>query len=253
MYPSRWSSSLNKEVIHAPSNGTVHCGGAHLLRSCRCRRRCGTHDPRDPPAEWSTASSMLQGSLMPGGPGGMETDVGPASRAGRGRAARGHRRATDSAQMPKNEALGPPRCLASAMFCPCHAIRLRLLSGQFAQFFDRTSGRKRNQGRAPINAGSCTPDTSSEWELTWTPTSPIAPDISALRSRSPDPYSWSELMRRVFSIDILHCTHCGGTAKLIAFITDPPVIRRILSHLRLPTDSPAVTPARPPPQMALDF
>jgi len=60
-------------------------------------------------------------------------------------------------------------------------------------------------------------------------------------------------MRRVFSIDVLHCTHCGGSAKLIAFITDPPVIRRILSHLGLPTDSPAVAPARPPPQLALDF
>ena len=109
-----------------------------------------------------------------------------------------------------------------------------------------------NEG-ARSSVGPCTPDTSSEWELTWTPTSPIAPDISALRSWSPDPYSWSELLRRVFSIDVLHCTHCGGSAKLIAFITDPPVIRRILSHLRLPTDSPAVAPARPPPQTAFDF
>ena len=109
-----------------------------------------------------------------------------------------------------------------------------------------------NEG-ARSSAGPCTPDTASDWELTWTPTSPIAPDLSALRSRSPDPYSWSELMRPVCSIDVLHCTHCGGTAKLIAFITDPPVIRRILSHLRLPTDSPAVAQARPPPQMTLDF
>ncbi len=60
-------------------------------------------------------------------------------------------------------------------------------------------------------------------------------------------------MRRVFSIDVLHCTHCGGRRKLIAFITDPAVIRRILGHLKLATEPPAVAPARPPPQMDFEF
>ncbi|MFT5290576.1 MAG: hypothetical protein ACI82F_002651 [Planctomycetota bacterium] len=70
-------------------------------------------------------------------------------------------------------------------------------------------------------------------------------------SPSSDPYSWSALMRRVFRIDVLHCTHCGGRRKLIAFITHPPDIRRILGHLKLPVDPPPIAPARPPPQ--LDF
>jgi len=60
-------------------------------------------------------------------------------------------------------------------------------------------------------------------------------------------------MRRVFSIDVLHCTRCGGRRRLIALITDPPVVRRILSYLKLPTEAPAIAPARSPPQMALDF
>lgn len=72
-------------------------------------------------------------------------------------------------------------------------------------------------------------------------------------SPSSDPYSWSALMRRVFRIDVLHCTHCGGRRKLIAFITNPPDIRRILLHLKLPVDPPEVAPARPPPQLDFAF
>jgi hypothetical protein len=68
-------------------------------------------------------------------------------------------------------------------------------------------------------------------------------------SRSSGPYSWSALMRRVVQIGVLHCTHCthcthcGGRRKLIAFITNPPDIRRLLLHLKLPADPPAVAPA----------
>ena len=53
-----------------------------------------------------------------------------------------------------------------------------------------------------------------------------------------------ETTHRVVSIPL------RGTA---AYLTDPPVIRRILSHLRLPTEPPAVAPARPPPQMDFEF
>jgi len=34
---------------------------------------------------------------------------------------------------------------------------------------------------------------------------------------------------------------------LIATIEDPAVVRRILTHLGLPTEIPAARPARPPP------
>ncbi len=107
-------------------------------------------------------------------------------------------------------------------------------------------------GGARSSAGPCPPD-SPDGEIDWTPTSPIALGTSTPRSPRHDPYSWSELMRRVFSIDVLRCTSCGGRRKLIAFISDPPVIHRILSHLRLPTEPPAVAPARPPPQMDFEF
>ena len=61
------------------------------------------------------------------------------------------------------------------------------------------------------------------------------------------------MMRRVFAIDVLHCDHCGGRRKLIALITDPMVVRRILRHLELPSEPPPIAAARAPPQMAFAF
>ena len=46
---------------------------------------------------------------------------------------------------------------------------------------------------------------------------------------------------------MLACPRCGDRLELIAFIEDPTVIRRILSHLGLPTEVPTARPARPPP------
>jgi hypothetical protein len=43
--------------------------------------------------------------------------------------------------------------------------------------------------------------------------------------------SWAKLLARVFSIDISKCVHCNGKMKIIASIKDPPVIKRILTHL----------------------
>jgi hypothetical protein len=49
---------------------------------------------------------------------------------------------------------------------------------------------------------------------------------AALRRR------WAELIRRVFEVDPLVCDRCGGQLRVIAFITQPRVIRKILDHLK---------------------
>lgn len=41
--------------------------------------------------------------------------------------------------------------------------------------------------------------------------------------------------------------------RIIAFILDPPVIERILTHIGEPVMPPAVLPARAPPQAELGF
>ena len=61
-------------------------------------------------------------------------------------------------------------------------------------------------------------------------------------------YSWAELMKRVFLVDVLTCPHCGGPRRLLAFILKPSAIERILSHLGLPTEPPKVYPARASPE-----
>ena len=64
---------------------------------------------------------------------------------------------------------------------------------------------------------------------------------------------WAQLIKRVFKKDLEACPHCGGQRVLIAFITDAPVVHRILSHIGLPTEQPAVAPARAPPQFDMGF
>jgi hypothetical protein len=59
---------------------------------------------------------------------------------------------------------------------------------------------------------------------------------------------WAQLLRRVFDIDALECPKCACQLVVLAFISDPPVVERILSHLKLPTSPPPLAPPRPPDQ-----
>jgi hypothetical protein len=60
-------------------------------------------------------------------------------------------------------------------------------------------------------------------------------------------YTWAQMMNRVFKLDVLECPFCKGRRKLIALITDPPVIRAILECLNLLCDPPVLAPSRLPP------
>jgi len=51
----------------------------------------------------------------------------------------------------------------------------------------------------------------------------------------------------VFGIDVEACHLCSGKMKIIAAIEEPAVIKKILSHLGLPTKPPEPWPARGPP------
>jgi len=54
---------------------------------------------------------------------------------------------------------------------------------------------------------------------------------------------WAELLRRVFSIELV-CPRCAGPLSVIAYLTAAPVLHKILEHLGLPTAPPALGPAR---------
>jgi len=59
---------------------------------------------------------------------------------------------------------------------------------------------------------------------------------------------WAQLLARIYEVLPLLCPSCGGQMRILAFLTDPPVVRSILIHLDLPDRPPPVAPARGPPQ-----
>ncbi len=60
-------------------------------------------------------------------------------------------------------------------------------------------------------------------------------DVSAHDApRSPEEkrraMSWAQRLKRVFSIDVTACVHCGGTVRIVASVEEPTAIRAILAH-----------------------
>jgi hypothetical protein len=56
---------------------------------------------------------------------------------------------------------------------------------------------------------------------------------------------WAEMIRKVYEVDPMVCPQCGGTMKVIAFLTDYAVVDRIIDHLKL-----TFVAERPPPPQA---
>jgi len=54
---------------------------------------------------------------------------------------------------------------------------------------------------------------------------------------------WAALLERTYEVDVFRCPRCHGAARVVAAITEPAVIRKILDHVREP-------PARAPPSGA---
>ena len=67
-------------------------------------------------------------------------------------------------------------------------------------------------------------------------------------------YTWAELLRRVFRVEIFSCPNCGGVRRLLAAIQDPNSIERVLRAIGarcrargLPFEAPELAAARAPP------
>lgn len=59
--------------------------------------------------------------------------------------------------------------------------------------------------------------------------------VAAKQSRS----TWARLIKKVYEVDPLTCSRCGQPMRVLAVITDPPQVLKILRHL--------VKIAKPPP------
>ena len=53
---------------------------------------------------------------------------------------------------------------------------------------------------------------------------------------------WAEMIRKVYEVDPMLCPKCGGTVKIMAFLTDFSMVDRIISHLKL-----SLVADKPPP------
>ena len=45
--------------------------------------------------------------------------------------------------------------------------------------------------------------------------------------------NWAQLIQKIYEVDPLVCPKCSGAMRVIAFIEDPDVIKKILKHLDL--------------------
>jgi len=53
---------------------------------------------------------------------------------------------------------------------------------------------------------------------------------------------WAAMIRKVYEVDPMICSKCGGRMKVVAFITEVAVVDRIIDHLKL-----TFVAAKPPP------
>lgn len=118
------------------------------------------------------------------------------------------------------------------VFAPNHRLRkavTALTIGNIGKRRDAAAGGHGNEGHA--TGGCC-----DAHHATLKP-----------RSHDTSRIAWAKLMARVGEEFPLECPACGGDIRLIAFITEPGPIRKILTHLGEPLDPPLVSPARGPP------
>jgi hypothetical protein len=56
---------------------------------------------------------------------------------------------------------------------------------------------------------------------------------------------WAQLIKMVYEVDPLICPKCGGMMKIVSFIEEKDLIRKILTHCRLWKDPPQRPPTQP--------
>jgi hypothetical protein len=68
-------------------------------------------------------------------------------------------------------------------------------------------------------------------------------DPNKKRQCRPRNYTWAELMKRVWALDVLQCDRCGGRMRIVCDNHPPGAVRGILECLGLPTRAPPIAAA----------
>ena len=118
------------------------------------------------------------------------------------------------------------------VFAPNHPLRPAVTALAIGNVGKRQEAEAGGHARDGHGAGGC-----------------CAPAHTRQKPRSHDTsrIAWAKLLARVGEEFPLACPTCGGDIRLIAFITEPEPIRKILKHLGEPLEPPPVSPARGPP------
>ncbi len=90
-----------------------------------------------------------------------------------------------------------------------------------------------------------TPATEARTRTTEKPRRAKSAEKTARTYRIP----WADLLRKVFAIDVLACPECTGRMRLIAFIAEARVAKRILDHLGLDSTGPPLGRAQARPEL----
>jgi hypothetical protein len=59
---------------------------------------------------------------------------------------------------------------------------------------------------------------------------------------------WADLLRRVFLLDVLQCPRCHGRMRIVAAVTEPVAVEKILRHLGERPAAPLIASARASPR-----
>ena len=65
--------------------------------------------------------------------------------------------------------------------------------------------------------------------------------------------NWAQLIQKIYETDPLCCPRCQGRMRIIAFIEDDEVIKKILKHLGLWDRKPRPPPKANSPPMTVDY
>jgi hypothetical protein len=94
---------------------------------------------------------------------------------------------------------------------------------------------------APAQQAAAQTDAVGTGKAVQTQPEPVPPKRPAAH------YLWAVLIARIYEVFPLVCPICGGSMRLIAFITDRADVRKILEHIGVDSEPPHITPARGPP------
>ncbi len=73
-------------------------------------------------------------------------------------------------------------------------------------------------------------------------------DVAGYKPRRIPSPTWRECIKKIWEVDPLECPKCHGEMKIISFITEKPVIKKILEHLSLWQETQRTPPNKASPK-----